>query len=453
MGLEAAQRGKTIATHASRRSSQSKKSESSPGKVATNTPEHTYPYEWQDLINQSQGATVLSAYQAMADHSPRVQQLMALQALADQAQRTPTRSASETLQLVPATAKGSTHLVERKNKSIMRGKSVFFIESGTSLDVQPDQRVISRRGPNQELVGEYDLRGDHIYCWYKVNQVKDKDFHDDVFIREGTFAFVEHPLPEFAHDLGQSTDKRSRQSHVAIKLEVWYNSDRRIDPSGHMVMEDYSAPRRGTYPIYEYTWGKDKEVNLNKLQKREDIYRPEFYKSNFNDEYKSSEMTNVKITLDSTNESNAPPPSKHKTLVARNVPREENEETQKNQLRYFNPVTNKFQISMPKTVVVDPVKRFNKKKAVELLVTKSEYEKIMTLYDLRKDKGFYCFYREARTSHGYDMATRCLSFLEDVAIEREKYELIPGHAEDVLNSFAELNAITAKHTFEKDVTL
>ncbi|WP_340199015.1 hypothetical protein [Ascidiimonas sp. W6] len=392
------------------------------------------------FIDHRRQAITQRNIQEIANDSSQIKQLKGLQNIANNYAQT--QNNQQAIQLKPATAVGSTHIVPMNGKSLMRAEKGEFITSGTPLDVDPNTRVISRRGPNQELVKDYDTRGEHMYRWYKIDEYNGNNIAaNNEYIREHTFKFNENNSePEKAHkNLDANPDKRSRQSHVAIRYDVWFNSNRAIDRTAHMVMEDYSAHHRKENPMYEYTWGENKEIPRDSP-----IAEPTPM---------GGDIEESKIHKDSIEMSGGLPNAMHKELLRKQESHKDKEESMKGQKRYESSKTKgKFFMNPPKSNPdAQPIPRFNKVKSVEILVTMEEYNMLKGMYELRRKGGFYCLYREARTVHGYELATRCLSFLEDIAIKRKQLGLKPGHGADVLKKFAELNKVTNAHQGEKDV--
>ena len=79
------------------------------------------------------------------------------------------------VQMMPALVKGRTHLVKKRGNSLMRGEMQGLVHNNDLLDVNSKVRLRSRRGPSQERVGDYDVRGEHIYRWFLVNELKSGD--------------------------------------------------------------------------------------------------------------------------------------------------------------------------------------------------------------------------------------------------------------------------------------
>lgn len=348
------------------------------------------------------------------------------------------------MQKKPAQVHGLTHLVEKKGNSIYNGDEKDEVTALDTLDVNPDIRIRSRRGPNQEMVGDYDKRGEHIYRWFRVDEkpagvnISGKNW----YIREDTFEFADKKdLPKL-RDLSGIPDKRTRQSHVAVRFEVWYNDNyfkpesienplKKLDQSGHMVMKDYFRDKFAPDPYTAYEMG---ETN----QPVDEASTADIEDTNV----EAHDKTGIKVK-------NAGPFSTYKQLGALR----ESERDIEGRLNAQKRVMGKTGGIKPKGTEdpKDVHKRFNKRKMVEILVSMDEYQYMNQMFDKRSQEGgFYCFYLEARTELNYGLATRCLSVLEDISLERGM-DVGPGHAKQVLDRFADLANVTEAHQGEMDV--
>lgn len=347
------------------------------------------------------------------------------------------KSTQQKVQLKPAVVNGLTHIVEKKGNSIYNGREIDEVSHGNILDVDPHKRIRSRRGPNQELVGDYDKRGEHIYRWFHVNStpVLGNISGREGYIREDTFTFKDiKDVPKVNALVGRDI-KRERQSHVAVKFEVWYNDNyfrpqdenvplRNLDRTGHMVMKDYA---RGNYMAYEMGDG-DQVVHPVSEEHSEKV------------EEHSDKGIKVK---------GAGPFSTYKALDARR----EDQGSIHGRLRSQERVMGVSGGIKPKQQGEERQRhrRFNKRKWAEVLVSMEEYKMLNRLFEARRTQGgFYCFYLEARTELDYALATRCLSVMEDIALRRGM-EVGTGHAKELIDKFIELSGITASHFDEEEV--
>ena len=348
---------------------------------------------------------------------------------------------------VPVTVLGRTHLVRMRNNSVMDGENSIFVKHGESLHIEPSVRIISRRGPNQELVGDYDKRGECIYRWYRVKKYNGENIEElNAYIREKTFVF-DNPEsePEQRHNLAVLPDKRTRQSHIAIRFELYLNTDRKIDSGGgHLIMADKSQEYEGKKFYYAYEMGEKRDMGEPEGEKTKmDIEgsQPELQKGS-----KSGMYTGISV-IDARNGKRLA--TTFKTLEQKNESKKDAQSRMQNKTVYVSKKTGVGYIR-PREDRIE-TKRFNKKKWIEFLITREEYDYLMSMWEVRKENGFYCFIREARTTIGYQYATRCLSSLEDIALRREQYGLKAGRAEDILEHFKFLNNITDKHEGQEDV--
>ncbi len=114
------------------------------------------------------------------------------------------QSSASPVQMVraaPGMVTGITHLVKINGKSIYRGTETIQLEHGQVVIVDTDQRLRSRRGPNQEhFRAEDHQRGTHIYRWFRVIRIGERDVAPGTFIREDAFTFhLPHEEPERLH--------------------------------------------------------------------------------------------------------------------------------------------------------------------------------------------------------------------------------------------------------------
>lgn len=89
---------------------------------------------------------------------------------------------------------GITHLVKAKGNSIFLGDEVAEVSQGDEVEIEPGQKLRSRRGPNQETYREDDARGEHNYRWFKVVSLNGRAVGDNVYIRDETFHIAERSL-------------------------------------------------------------------------------------------------------------------------------------------------------------------------------------------------------------------------------------------------------------------
>lgn len=86
-------------------------------------------------------------------------------------------------QPVDAQIHGVTHLVLAKEGSVFEGAEYLQVTHGTELVVDNEDKIRSRRGPNQERHTEDDRRGQQNNRWIKVISVNRGHVPDDVYVR------------------------------------------------------------------------------------------------------------------------------------------------------------------------------------------------------------------------------------------------------------------------------
>jgi len=399
-----------------------------------NRPETMSQRNLQEAANNSSQINQLKGFQEMANRSPQIKQVSQFQVSDDTYLSQQESVEKEVVQLKPAKVKGQTHLVKKKGESLMKGTPGKLLVHNESIDVEADKlRLKSRRGPNQERVGDYDERGEHIYRWYLVNEIPEEIVEPGTYIREGTFNFEnDHDLPKGIEDLSEKDDKRTRKSHYAVRFEIWFNTSESIDPSGHMVMKEMG---KKVNPYLAYEWTPDGHPQAEQGNKREaplmegdsPIKEHDHTKVNLKDVPGGGNF----ITLD--------PKREEPEQIEQRLKGQQKYESTKKKDTWYKVKTD---LHKKKDTVVN---RFNKKKWIEVLISNEEFAYMNSMFDQRsKQGGFYCYFREARTTLDFDLATRCLSVIEDVAIHRGQ-SLKTGHATSVLRSFATINEVTEKH--------
>ena len=63
---------------------------------------------------------------------------------------------------IGAEVSGLTHLVASVGGSLYDGAEIMELANGITLVIETDDRILSRRGPNQEIHGEADRVGKQI---------------------------------------------------------------------------------------------------------------------------------------------------------------------------------------------------------------------------------------------------------------------------------------------------
>lgn len=316
---------------------------------------------------------------------------------------------------------GITHLVAMnpQSGSLYSGAEGPEITDGDQLVVETDVRVRSRRGPNHETFSAYDQVSRHMYRWYLVDRLNGRRIRDSqYYIREDTFEFdSEGDRPMVSVDLS-GENRRTRGSHKLIRLEAWYNTDRTVDQTGHLIMFDYERQTYREYaispdpgPAYQMyaPWNEERRAHI----------------INFGAE--AATYTDVR-----DNQSKVSNP---KELRA-------SERPAKQQLKYMrNQTRKKNQVAMP---------RFNAVLTCDVLVTQEEYQTMLNLFALRIAVGHYNFVYEALVTSN-PFATRCLSTLEDLARLR-RLTTQQGYADDILRDFITKATIDASHVMGIQLT-
>lgn len=304
---------------------------------------------------------------------------------------------------------GITHLVQLAGRSLFRGREGAEVTESTVLEVETEDRLRSRRGPNQEMFQAYDQPSRRLYRWYRVVTIDGVDVEGGSwYVREDAFTLPEQDMPRVSTDLAlQDRHRRTRQSHKLVRLEAWYNTDRSIDLTGHMIMYDY---QRDTYREYAITPPRSVSPAIP-LSVGEST-------GTFQEGAPSVSYTDVRDQSTKT--------SQPKSLTA-------SERSPASQLGYMRAQTRKE----------GKVRRFNEVLTCDLLVTEGEYQHLLNMFVLRLAVGHYNFVYEARTVRN-PFATRCLSMVEDIARLR-RLVLQQGYADDVLRDFIAQATIDASH--------
>jgi hypothetical protein len=300
-------------------------------------------------------------------------------------------------QKVKVTVGGITHLVAIRGRSIFRGAEGPEVSEGMQLEIETQGAVRSRRGPNQELFSEYDAGSTRNYRWFRVLQISGEDVTGrNLYVREDTVQPGERTvLPP-----RQPTRRHRERGDKLVRFEVWYNTDRNIDATGHLVMYDFE--RRTHFEIAQARSSKG-ALLFSKTPRVDDqnwMIEPVNYTDVRDNLTKSCKPYQIKVTESA---------------------REKTEGRLRKQVKQGT-----------ETI------RFNRRAYVDVEVTQREYEKVKRMLITRMALAEYYFAWEARAESGANnpLASRCLSTLEDIAILRG-YNLQQGHARDVLASFVQ----------------
>ena len=82
---------------------------------------------------------------------------------------------------------GKTHLVQLEKNSLIKGTEKQEISEKDSLTIDVSTAVTSRRGPNQEVFEQIDLRKSPMYNWYPVKTINDEPSKESWYVREDAF--------------------------------------------------------------------------------------------------------------------------------------------------------------------------------------------------------------------------------------------------------------------------
>lgn len=79
---------------------------------------------------------------------------------------------------------GLTHPVRIRNGSIYEGEEAGQLIEGQQLVIDTHDRILSRRGPNQEVYGAADFHGGQSYAWVRVLRIGEQPVRDEIYVRE-----------------------------------------------------------------------------------------------------------------------------------------------------------------------------------------------------------------------------------------------------------------------------
>jgi hypothetical protein len=92
------------------------------------------------------------------------------------------------------TVTGITHLVEAQSGSIMQGREDGEVSEGQVVQIETEDKLRSRRGPNQELYGQFDPSEAHLFRWFKALRVDRKSVGPNLYLRDETFETPDRSL-------------------------------------------------------------------------------------------------------------------------------------------------------------------------------------------------------------------------------------------------------------------
>lgn len=128
------------------------------------------------------------------------------------------------------TITGTTHLVQAVHGSIYNGIQGRLLAHGTPIKVNTDDKIRSRRGPNQEIFREYDEKNAPEYRWVRVISVGGEPVSGPVYVRDDTFT-QGATIPR-GSAFTPSIDHRGRTQHglpdrafVPMHAPQWYQRE------------------------------------------------------------------------------------------------------------------------------------------------------------------------------------------------------------------------------------
>jgi hypothetical protein len=128
----------------------------------------------------------------------------------------PVSQAKSVLQRKPVVTRvtGRTHLVYMVGQTIYGGHEGPEVTE-QQLEIETDDRILSRRGPNQETYGEADRHGGHIYPWVRVLRIGDDPAPKNCYVREDTLTVRPSALAETnSAERPELRERRERQPAV-----------------------------------------------------------------------------------------------------------------------------------------------------------------------------------------------------------------------------------------------
>lgn len=309
---------------------------------------------------------------------------------------------------VAAAVKGLSHLVKKKGNTIFGSQEEHEVEEPEQVTVETNDRIRSRRGPNQEEFAGYDrVSREKMYRWYGIREAPRIGKVPDWYIREDAFNLGEDK-PQVSKNLEALPGRRTRQSHHLMRFEVWCNSDTQLDPTGHMM-------------VYE--------VRLNQYRE-------------YAQQRKGKEITDPPKEIDDPGLTEQLDQS-FKKIVGYKGPKPKPYHLDALTLTPQQALDRRGKETRGKE---KKVPRYNRVLWADVIVTVEHTLIFGEKSQLRKERGFYYFLKEVQDDVAG--ATRCLSWLEDVA-QIHGIELVTGHAAEVLTDYIKKAGVLEEHTGEK----
>lgn len=152
-----------------------------------------------------------------------------------------------------AEVSGLTHLVASVGGSLYNGEEGPEVAHGTPLQIDTDDRILSRRGPNQEVHGEADRLGKQVYTWVRVLAIGDRMVLRPEYIREDAINNI-LPLPPGL----EVVERRQRQQapdgrpQARRPASIWFRKEDVLSACG-VIEKKHPDPARTPVNIKQVT--------------------------------------------------------------------------------------------------------------------------------------------------------------------------------------------------------
>lgn len=137
------------------------------------------------------------------------------------------------------TITGITHLVRPRDGSLFEGEETREVSQGMRVELDTDQSIWSRRGPNQEVPENRsdDRQGSQIYEWYPVLSIDGEPAPPNSYLRDETFvAPGELTISEDMKARGQKAIDRAN-SHYQSKARPQEPDYTKVPPGKRAEIE------------------------------------------------------------------------------------------------------------------------------------------------------------------------------------------------------------------------
>lgn len=132
---------------------------------------------WQTSDLQAKGKLPASPKRSLSVDAPKVKEHQDLH-----------NNASEKKKPLNVQVIGISHLVQAKSDSLMQSNKEIQVATPDSLVIDTSHALLSRRGPNQEVFDQVDLKGEPTHLWYPVLELNEESLQGlDFYIREDAF--------------------------------------------------------------------------------------------------------------------------------------------------------------------------------------------------------------------------------------------------------------------------